>query len=175
MTLHDAAIDRYSRQILVPDIGGVGQERLLAARVTVLGTGLAARAARDLLDRAGVGDGPHADVLIVFDREVASLEHAHASDGPPVVVVAGVAPDGLVVAAQPGHPCPACLRVIVGNLQPATGAAHALALGALAVGMTLQELLHPTSIGRVTRVREGGLPLVTDLTPLRACTAGSVP
>jgi len=168
MTLHDAAIDRYSRQILVPDVGGAGQERLLAARVIVRGDGAAAMAARDLLDRAGVGDGAPADVLVVFDRNVAGLAHGAMPDRP-VVVVAGVAADGLVVAVQPGHPCPACVGASVGDLEPAVGAARALALGALAAGVTLQALLHPMPVGRMTRVPERGSPRVADLAPPRVC------
>src|SRR5262245_37578678 len=169
MTLHDAAIDRYSRQILVPDIGGAGQERLLAARVIVRGDGAAAMAARDLLDRAGVGDGAPADALVVFDRSVAALAHGTMPDRPPVVVVAGVAADGLVVAVQPGHPCPACVGASIGGLEPAVGAARALALGALAAGVTLQALLHHMPVGRMTRVPESGSPHVADLAPPRVC------
>jgi len=35
MTLRDDQVRRYSRHILLPDIGGVGQERLLSAAVSV--------------------------------------------------------------------------------------------------------------------------------------------
>lgn len=37
MTLTDAQIDRYSRQIIVPRVGGRGQERLLGARILIAG------------------------------------------------------------------------------------------------------------------------------------------
>jgi hypothetical protein len=37
MVLTNSQIDRYSRQIIVPKIGGVGQERLLASRLMILG------------------------------------------------------------------------------------------------------------------------------------------
>src|SRR5207253_2535940 len=61
--LTDAHIDRYSRQIILPEVGGRGQARLLAARVLLAGGDQAARSAATLLGRAGVGaldllDGP---------------------------------------------------------------------------------------------------------------------
>src|SRR5213592_1975835 len=55
MTLTDVQVERYSRQILLPEVGGRGQARLLAACVAVGGDGAAARAAALLLGRAGVG------------------------------------------------------------------------------------------------------------------------
>ncbi len=53
--LTDAQIERYGRQIILPEVGGRGQERLLAARVAVAGVGPAAVTAATLLGRAGVG------------------------------------------------------------------------------------------------------------------------
>jgi hypothetical protein len=53
--LTDAQIERYGRQILLPEVGGRGQARLLAARVALAGGGEAAETAAILLGRAGVG------------------------------------------------------------------------------------------------------------------------
>jgi hypothetical protein len=48
MKFDDQTIRRYSRQILLREIGGVGQEKLLAARVEARGV------AAEYLRRAGV-------------------------------------------------------------------------------------------------------------------------
>jgi hypothetical protein len=54
MTLTDAQIDRYSRQIIVPHIGGRGQERLLAARMLLAGDARDIEAALAYMVGAGV-------------------------------------------------------------------------------------------------------------------------
>ena len=48
-------IERYSRQILFDAIGKAGQERLLAARVAIIGCGALGTAQAEALARAGVG------------------------------------------------------------------------------------------------------------------------
>lgn len=57
MALSEAQIRRYSRHILLPDVGGTGQARLLAATVTIdLSTDTpAAIAAATYLAAAGIG------------------------------------------------------------------------------------------------------------------------
>ncbi len=53
--LGDVQIERYSRQIILPQVGGRGQEKLLRSQVYVDGDGLLAAAALFYLVAAGVG------------------------------------------------------------------------------------------------------------------------
>lgn len=55
MRLTDAQIERYSRQILLREVGGTGQTALLAARVLITGGGAAFDTATTYLAGAGVG------------------------------------------------------------------------------------------------------------------------
>lgn len=54
-TLEDAQIERYSRQIILPQVGGKGQEKILRSQVYVDGDGLLTAAALFYLVAAGVG------------------------------------------------------------------------------------------------------------------------
>lgn len=53
--LTEAQILRYSRQILLKDVGGKGQERLLRSAVRVVGEGTAVQTAVSYLAAAGLG------------------------------------------------------------------------------------------------------------------------
>ncbi|MDO8603733.1 MAG: molybdopterin-synthase adenylyltransferase MoeB [Candidatus Omnitrophota bacterium] len=55
MKLRDDQIERYSRQILLPNIGGKGQEKLLNAKVLVIGAGGLGSPCLLYLASAGIG------------------------------------------------------------------------------------------------------------------------
>jgi len=56
VALTNHQIERYSRQLIVKDFGGIAQERLLAARVLLLGTDLTDTGVLAYLVGAGVGN-----------------------------------------------------------------------------------------------------------------------
>ncbi len=111
--LTDAQIERYGRQIILPEVGGRGQERLLAARVAVAGAGPAATAAVTLLGRAGVGT-LHVSAGVGPLPELSPDCRSSASEGPAADVAVGLleltstdddvphgAPFGLEAARRP--------------------------------------------------------------------------
>ena len=69
MTLSDAELERYARHIVLREIGGVGQAKLTAARVAVVGAGGIGCPALQYLVAAGVG------AITIFDDDVVSLSN----------------------------------------------------------------------------------------------------
>jgi len=55
MNFNDAQIERYSRQIILPNVGGKGQEKILKAKVLIIGTGGLGAPCSFYLAAAGVG------------------------------------------------------------------------------------------------------------------------
>jgi len=69
MTLSDDELDRYARHIVLPQVGGVGQQRLKAASIAVVGAGGIGAAAIPALAGAGVGK------LTIIDGDVVDLSN----------------------------------------------------------------------------------------------------
>ena len=69
MTLSDQQLDRYARHIVLRDIGGAGQSKLLSSHVLLIGAGGIGCPAIQYLAGAGVG------TISVFDDDVVSLSN----------------------------------------------------------------------------------------------------
>ncbi len=84
MPLHERDIERYARQIIIPDIGASGQLRLLAAHASIIGKGSAGSAALLYLRAAGVDavadtDGGHSATTIDLSSFDASENNPESS------------------------------------------------------------------------------------------------
>ena len=71
MTLSDEELERYARQIVLPQVGGVGQRRLRGARIAVIGAGGIGSAVVPALAGAGVG------TLTIIDSDVVEISNLH--------------------------------------------------------------------------------------------------
>ncbi len=69
--LTDTELERYARHIVLPQLGGVGQRKLKAARVAIVGAGGIGCAAIPALAGAGVG------ILTIIDYDVVELSNLH--------------------------------------------------------------------------------------------------
>ena len=157
--LTDRQLERYSRQILLPEVGGRGQEGLLAATVVVAGCGEAAAIATALLGRAGVGtlalagadappgapspdcrmtrydattDVPPGDVVVELSAgaHAGALLRRHATAGRPGIIAAYAATSA-ILATLVGRPCIVCLPADA--LEPPRGPGGRGLAGPLAV------------------------------------------
>lgn len=166
MALTEAQVQRYGRQILLREVGGKGQARLLARPVRVEGANPATDVAVAYLAAGGTPiDGPApADgflagaALEAFNPDAAagqapfaSLAAAGATPSLPVAVIAGG--DGL---AYTHGGCPACLAATAATLAPQVAPADAVLLGSLAA-LVLQRLaLGLDGAGPVRLIRLSG-------------------
>jgi molybdopterin/thiamine biosynthesis adenylyltransferase len=71
VSLTDQELDRYSRHIVLPQVGGVGQRKLKAAKVCVVGAGAIGSAVIPALAGAGIG------ALTIIDSDVVEITNLH--------------------------------------------------------------------------------------------------
>ena len=71
MSLSETELERYARHIVLPQLGGVGQRKLKAAKVAVVGAGGIGSAVIPALAGAGVGR------LTIIDDDVVELANLH--------------------------------------------------------------------------------------------------
>jgi len=181
VSLTPEQIERYSRQVILSEVGGRGQERLLAATVSVGGEGPAAATAALLLGRAGVGtllvgrqagdERAPADVDVGLSEPGGGVPFALEPATRPLVV--GLVRDArIVVATLVGRPCRRCWLQALRPEELEAGAPHdvapaaalPVALGALAASETLRILLAPPPAGRLTSLDfEHGAAAARDL------------
>jgi molybdopterin/thiamine biosynthesis adenylyltransferase len=69
--MHDLQIERYSRHILLKDVGGKGQKKLLAGRVLIIGAGGLGAPIALYLAAAGVG------TIGIADSDVVDISNLH--------------------------------------------------------------------------------------------------
>ena len=139
--LSDAQIERFARQIVLPEVGGRGQERLLASTVRLLAEPGAEEALETLLlcaihlGVAGVGTlvldadttGPVAAAVGVRNPDVRIVARADRADASIVIgdtiehdrraaTVLGTGNAEALLVAVPRGRCAACLRVAFAHL-----------------------------------------------------------
>ena len=71
MSLSDQELERYARHIVLPQVGGVGQRKLKAASVCVVGAGGIGSAVIPALAGAGIGQ------LTIVDDDVVEIANLH--------------------------------------------------------------------------------------------------
>ena len=178
-------VQRYARQIALSEVGPEGQARICAARVLVVGAGLAAETATAYLSAAGVGEVvarevPPADgedwmkalagidlvVRVGFDDD--AMLGAAKRLGLPVIVARAAAAQVDLLSFPRRAPAPeASLEVPPQAAAPSTAGAADVVGGTLAAAEALVRLARiDGEIGRIRHLRlplDGGLPVAQEI------------
>jgi hypothetical protein len=114
VALSNKQIERYSRQIIVPGIGGTGQERLLAAHLVVVGEFLDVEPVLAYMVGAGVGriSLVTTDASMDFPADLVELMREHNPDVAIEIVTVAPADAQLVLAMVGSAGAWACARAV---------------------------------------------------------------
>ena len=69
--LNKKEIEKFSRQIILKNIGALGQKKILSSKVLIIGMGGLGSPAADFLVRSGIG------TLGIVDHDIISLSNLH--------------------------------------------------------------------------------------------------
>ena len=69
--LNKSLIERFSRQIILKDIGPMGQKKILSSKVLIVGAGGLGSPVAEFLSRAGIG------TIGIVDNDKVSLSNLH--------------------------------------------------------------------------------------------------
>ena len=171
MRLTDEQIERYSRQLILPEVGPGGQERLGAARVAVVGDGVAAERVVAYLAAAGVGWIAAAPALHraadVAQTDLQLLALDASDDG---------AFDVLIVAAPGTTPAAALVDVWRGRSRTTLWIADGIAGGTPPCPRcAATELTTPTTPDELRGVRDALVGTVVATETVKALLAIGVP
>ena len=70
-TLNKKLIEKYSRQIILKDVGSIGQKKIINSKVLVVGAGGLGCPVIDYLSRAGVGN------IGIIDNDKVNISNIH--------------------------------------------------------------------------------------------------
>lgn len=134
MALREDQIVRYGRQILLREVGGRGQERILAAPVRVIGSGPAIDDAIAWLASGGTpveGTASSGFLVSVSPPSTPSLVELVARGEEARAALKNLVVVGKGVAFRTESACDSCWRDLLSNLEPGPQPAPAGALAAL--------------------------------------------
>jgi hypothetical protein len=175
-TLSEAQIHRYSRQILLREVGGMGQLALLGGVVEVRGQGEALEVAGRYLAAGGTpvrapfplpGFDPELDATAPVRARLSSS--AEVREPLPGVsdVLLGVEAGAVRIAYRvAGQGCPACFSAQVAAMEAAVDGARSVAAGAL-TALLIQRILIGALEGMGAVSLDDGGSLM--LAPVRRC------
>jgi len=143
MALSDSQIERYSRQIIVPEVGGRGQERLLASRLLIAGAPSDLEPVLAYMAGAGVGT-----IQVQMHTESAKSDRSRVERA--IADMRALNPDAKVVLAR-DFSDPADLIVILADSVESINLARELANAPRSQALILARLDVPGKIAVMTK------------------------